>query len=60
MNPMEKKYAKSAQKMIIFESGLAVSEMSQSKVEVLHHRMVEQYKVRLEEYNPMCDDNLHD
>ena len=60
MNPMEKKYAKSAQKMIIFESGLAVSEMSQSKVEVLHHRMVEQYKVRLEEYNPVCDDNLHD
>ena len=35
MNPVEKKYAKAAQKMIIFESVLAVSEMQQSKMEVL-------------------------
>ena len=59
MNPLEKKYAKSAQKMLIFESGLAVSEMKQSKLEVLHQRMAEQYKTCLEDYDPVCSDNIH-
>ena len=60
MNAMEKKYAKSAQKMLIFEFGLAVSEMRQAKIEVLFERMVEQYKSRLEEFDPTSDNNLHD
>ena len=59
MNPMEKKYAKSAQKMIIFESGLAISEMPQARVEVLYARMAKQYKMRLEEFNPVSEDNVH-
>ena len=60
MNPVEKKYAKAAQKMLIFESGLAVSEMKQSKMEVLHMRMAEQYKTRLDDFDPVSSDNLHD
>ena len=40
MNPMEEKYAKVDQKMIMFETGLVVPEMRQSKVEVLHERML--------------------
>ena len=60
MNPMEKKYAKSAQKVLIFESGLAVSEMQQAKIEVLHERMVEQYRSRLDVFDPLSDDTLHD
>ena len=60
MNPIEKKYAKSAQKLLVFECGLAVSEMRQAKIEVLHERMVEQYRSRLEAFNPVDDDTLHD
>ena len=60
MNQIEKKYAKSAQKLLIFESGLAVSEMRQAKIEVLHERMVEQYSTRLDAFDPMSDDSLHD
>ena len=60
MNPIEKKYAKSAQKMIIFECGLAVSEMRQAKIEVLHERMVEQYRSRLDVFDPVSDEALHD
>ena len=60
MNPTEKKYAKAAQKMLIFESGLAVSEMKQSKMDVLHMRMAEQYKTRLDDFDPVSSDNLHD
>ena len=59
MNPIEKKYAKSAQKMIIFESGLAILEMPQARVEVLYERMAKQYKMRLEEFNPVSEDNVH-
>ena len=58
MNTIEKKYAKSAQKFLIFESGLAVSEMRQAKVEVLQIRMAEQYKSRLLEFNPVSDENI--
>ena len=54
------KYAKSAQKMIIFESSLAVSEMQQAKLEVLYERMSEQYKARLADFDPVSQDNLHD
>ena len=46
--------------MLSFEFGLAVSEMKQSKMEVLYERMVEQYKLRLEAIDPVSDDNLHD
>ena len=55
---MEKKYAKSAQKLLVFECGLAVSEMRQAKMEVLHERMVEQYTSRLEAFNPLDDETL--
>ena len=60
MNPIEKKYAKSAQKLLVFECGLAVSEMRQAKIEVLHKTMVEQYRSRLDAFNPLDDDTLHD
>ena len=57
MNPSEKRYAKSAQKTLIFESGLAVSEMRQSKMETLYERMIEQYRARLEDFDPCSDEN---
>ena len=57
---MEKKYAKSAQKFILFECGLAVSEMRQAKIEVLHKRMVEQYRSRLDAFDPVWDESLHE
>ena len=59
MNAVEKKYAKAAQKMIIFKSGIAVSEIQQSKLEVLHMRMAEQYKTRLGDFDPVSSNNLH-
>ena len=57
MNPSEKRYAKSAQKTLIFESGLAVSELRQSKMETLYERMIEQYRVRLEDFDLCSDEN---
>ena len=57
MNPSEKRYAKSAQKTLIFESGLAVLEMRQSKMETLYERMIEQYRARLEDFDPCSDEN---
>ena len=60
MNAIKKKYAKAAQKLIIFKSGLAVLEMRQAKVEVLHERMVEQYSTRLDAFDPMADESLHE
>ena len=33
--------------------------MRQAKLEVLHERMVEQYRERLEAFNPVDDETLH-
>ena len=58
MNPSEKRYAKSAQKTLIFESGLAVLEMRQAKIETLYERMIEQYRAQLGDFDPCSDENL--
>ena len=59
MNPMEKKHVKLAQKLLVFESGLAVSEMRQAKIEASRERIVEQHEARLEAFDPLDDDTLH-
>ena len=59
MNPMEEKHAKWAQKLLVFESRLAVSEMRSAKKEVFHERIVDQCKSCLEAFDPVDDDALH-
>ena len=53
------KCTKSAQKVFVFDSGLAVSEMRQAKIEVLHEMMVEEHKLRLEAFDQVDNDTLH-
>ena len=43
--------------MLIFESGLAVSETAQSRLPVLWSRMIDEYKVRLDNFDPCSDES---
>ena len=56
MNQLERKYAKAVQKMIFFESGLAVAELPQSKLDVLQDSAHKEYEARLAMFDPTCDD----
>ena len=56
MQTLEKRYARSAQKMLMFESGLAVAEMQQARLATLHDKVLEKYVTRLGTLNPCSDD----
>ena len=60
MSPIEKKRAKSAQNLLAFESSLAAHKTRQEKIEALRKRMGEQHESRLEAFDPLEDDALHD
>ena len=58
MNLTGKKYAELVQELVIFKPSLAISETRQAKIEVLHKRMLEQCKSRLEAFDPVLDESL--
>ena len=53
MNTFETKYAKAVQRLIWFESGLAVSEMPQARLNVLHEKSFAEYEARLNSFDPL-------
>jgi len=58
MNASEKKFVKVAQKMLVFESGLAISERPQSRIAEVHRWMIHEYTTRLEDFDPTMDENI--
>ena len=56
MQTLEKRDARSAQKMLMFESGLAVAEMSQARLDTLHDKVLKKYVARLGTFNPRNND----
>ena len=43
--------------MLFFEAGLAVDEMPQSKLEVLHDNSLKEYEASLDNFNPLSEEN---
>lgn len=58
MNPYEKRYAHAAQKMMIFEAGLAVAEMPQVRLRTLEAEVYRDYATRLGLFGPRSDNML--
>ena len=59
MNLMKKKLTMSVQRLLVFESGFAIYEIRQAKIEALHERIVEQHESCLEAFDPLEDDTFH-
>ena len=58
MQANEKRYARAAKKMIIFEARLSVAEMPQTKLSVLEDKAFKEYEARLAMFDPCLDESL--
>ena len=47
---------KAAQKLLWFEAGLAISEMAQARLNVLHEKCYADYEERLSQFDPLNDE----